>query len=89
MALDELLPEWFSVAAERVIDDCGREREHPALPRCVEGQLPVPPGQVQVRQAQLPAHRRATPIIESRVTSPASSGSVMPSVPGGRWGRTR
>ena len=87
--LDELLPEWFPVAAERVIDNRGREGEHPALPGCVEGQLAVPAGQVQLLQAQLPAHRRATPIIESRVTSPASSASVMASVPGGRWGRTR
>src|SRR6202023_1453806 len=87
--LDELAPERFPVAAERVLDDRGGEREHRALPGCLEGQLAVPAGQVHPRQAQLRAHSRATPIIESRVTSPASSASVMPSVPGGRSGRTR
>jgi hypothetical protein len=86
--LDELLPEWFPVAAERLLDDRCRQREYCALPGCVEGQLAVSAGQVQVRQAQFPGHRRATPIIESRVTSPASSASVMPQSPAGaRAGR--
>ncbi len=87
--LDELAPEGFPVAAERVIDDRGRQREHCALPGSVEGQFPVPPGQIHFRQAQLCSHRRATPIIESRVTSPARSASVIRPVPGGRWGKTR
>ena len=48
------------------------------------------------RGAWAPAHRYAfgsgttpTPIIESRVTSSASSSSDMPSVPGGRCGSTQ
>src|SRR6516225_6287 len=86
---DELLPERFPVAAERVLDDRGCEREHGALPGCIESQFPVASGKVQVRKAQRGAHSRATPIIESRVTRPASSASVMPSLPGGRWGITR
>ena len=55
----------------------------------VEGQLAVAAGQVQIREDQLGAHSRATPIIESRVTRAASSASVLPSVPCGRWGKTR
>jgi hypothetical protein len=31
------VPEWFPVAAERVLDDRGRQREHGALPGGVEG----------------------------------------------------
>jgi hypothetical protein len=86
--LDELLPERFPVTAVGVLDDRGRHREHRALPGCVEDQLPVAAGPVQIRQAQRGAHRRATPIIESRVTSPANSASVMPSVAGRRSDRT-
>jgi magnesium transporter len=86
---DELLPERFPVAAERMLDDRGCQREHGALPGCVESQLAVAAGQVQVGKAQRGAHSRATPIIESRVTRPASSTSVIPPVPGGRWGKTR
>ena len=87
--LDELLPERFPVAAEGVLDDRGRQREHDALPGCVEGQLAVAAGQVQPGQAQRGGHSRATPIIASRVTRAASCVSVMPSVAGGRWGSTR
>jgi L,D-peptidoglycan transpeptidase YkuD (ErfK/YbiS/YcfS/YnhG family) len=86
---DELVPERFPVAAERVLDDRGRQREYRALPGRVESQLPVAARQVQVLQAQLRVHSRATPIIESLVTSPASSASVIASVSGGRSGSTR
>src|SRR5215469_423827 len=86
---DELLPERFPVAAERVLDRRSCERENGALPGCVERQLAVAAGQVQVRKAQRGAHSRATPIIESRVTRPVSSASVKPPLPGGRCGSTR
>jgi len=46
--LNELLAERFPVTAERVIDDCGRECEYRALPWCVESQLAVSAGQVQL-----------------------------------------
>ena len=83
-ALLGMPPTWYKSENYR-----RREAEDRALPGCVEDQLAVPAGQVQVRQAQRGAHRRATPIIESRVTSPASSASVNPAVPAGRCGRTR
>jgi hypothetical protein len=88
-SLDELLPERFPVAAEGMLDDRRRQREHGALPGRVEGQFAVAAGQVQPGQAQWGGHSLATPIIESRVTRAASSASVMPSVAGGRWGKTR
>ena len=89
MALMSCCRNGFPVAAEGVLDDRGRQREHDALPGCVEGQLAVAAGQVQSGQGQWSGHSRATPIIESRVTRAASSASVMPSVAGGRWGKTR
>ena len=86
---DKQLPERFPIAAARVLDDRCCQRENGALPGCIEGQLPVAAGQVQIRKAQRGAHNVATPIIESRVTRPASSASVMPTLAGGRWGKTR
>lgn len=44
---DELLPEWLPVAAQRVLGDRGREREHGALPGRVEGEFTAAAGQVQ------------------------------------------
>ena len=85
--LDELLPERFPVAAEGVLDDRGRQREHNALPGRVEGQLAVTAGQVQPGQAQRGGDSRATPIIESRVTRAAGSAPVMPSVAAGAGAR--
>jgi hypothetical protein len=46
-------------------------------------------GRSRSQRTSLGAHSRATPIIESRVAGAASSASVLPSVPGGRWGETR
>ena len=86
---DKQLPERFPIAAARVLDDRCCQRENGALPGCVEGRLAVAAGQVQSGQGQWSGHSRATPIIESRVTRPASSASVMPTLAGGRWGKTR
>jgi hypothetical protein len=57
------------------------------LPRRFEGELAAVAGQRRVVE---PArHSRCTPIIESRVTSPASCSSDMSTVPSGRIGNTR
>ena len=88
---DELLTERFAIALEARLDDGGRETEHARLPRRVEDELPVAAwgsrGAVDVQQIGF--QRRATPIIESRVTSAASSSSDNDSVPAGRSGTTK
>src|SRR5205823_5960349 len=91
---DQPLAKWLAVAAEARLDDGSGQTENPGLPRSVEDELAVAPrrggGAVDVKlQRHRGAHNLATPIIESRVTSAASSSSVRPSVPGGRSGSTR
>lgn len=66
--------------------------EYPTLPRRLEHQLAVRSGrrvEAVERDAHRTDHSRATPIIESRVTSAASWSSSRSSVPAGRRGSTR
>ena len=69
-----------------------RDRQRASLPRFVERQLAVRTRQIRVGERESMrdvVHRTATPIIESRVTMPASSSSLESSVPSGRIGSTR
>ena len=88
---DELPAKRLPIAVEARLDDRCAEAEHPRLPRRLEDEFTVPSrrsgGTVDVEQ--LGVHSRATPIIESRVTSAASSSSDRPSVPAGLSGTTR
>src|ERR1700686_3821335 len=65
----------------------------PRLPGCLEHRRPVRPRQRGLGEPGVTdivdAHSRATPIIESRVTSAASSSSAISSVSAGRMGSTR
>ena len=87
----QVLAERFAVAGEAGLDDGGTEPEHPGLPGRLEDKLTVAPwwGSDTLDVEQVAPHRRATPIIESRVTSPASSSSLRSSVPAGLSGTTR
>src|SRR5262249_20347729 len=77
------------------LDDGERHREGAALPRGFEHELAVSPRQRGgSRHAgdlgpRARAHGRAVPIMESRVTSFASSASSRPGAAGGGPGRTR
>lgn len=89
---DELLAEVFPLQTES-LDERDGHRQCSAFPRRGEDQLAVVAGErglsLHVRDRGVEcAHRRATPIIESRVTSSASSASVLLSVPAGRSGST-
>lgn len=64
-----------------------REPERAALPRRVEDKLAVPAGQRRLVHGH--DSGRPVPTMLSRVTSAASSSSLMSSVPGGRIGTTR
>src|SRR6266498_1453567 len=80
-----------------LIGQCGRETEGAALPRLVEDQLAVRPGNLGDRAFQsadrLRAHETtstsATPTMASRVTRAANSSSLSPWVCSGRRGRTK
>ena len=69
------------------------EREHAALPAGVERRLVGlghdRPEAVHAAHVVRAVHSTPVPIIASRVTSPASSSSLKPSLPGGRIGTTR
>ena len=88
---NQLLPERLAVAVEAGFDDGGAQAEHPGLPRGLEDELTVAAwrgrGPLDIQEVCL--HSRATPIIESRVTTSASSVSDSPSVPAGLSGTTR
>src|SRR5205807_8091749 len=85
---DEALAEGLSVAVEAGVDHRGGQPEDPGLPRGLEDQLAVAPGR-RGGAGDVQLHKRATPIIESRVTRPAGSSSERSSVPFGRSGSTR
>ncbi len=93
-ALLELRPGERALAVKR-----DRNAERAALPRIGEHELSVLPRQRDLpahagdRGVDLCAHRGdcglVTPIMQSRVTSLASSSSPIPSVPAGRSGSTK
>ena len=87
----QLLPERLAVAVEAGFDDGGAQAENPGLPRGLEDELTVAAwrghGPLDIQEVCL--HSRATPIIESRVTTSASSASDSPSMPAGLSGTTR
>ena len=76
-----------------------REPERPLLPVGVEDRLVLfrrdrtephlPAEIVRAVHAAAGSRARPVPIMESRVTSPASFSSLQPSVPAGRCGTTR
>src|SRR5436190_8535170 len=95
-SLAKVVPGISAIFAEQ-----NREAEGSALPRRGEDELAVLSRQgglaLEVGDAVVDAHRaplsagmrgRATPIMQSRVTMPASCSSVQPSVPCGRCGST-
>ncbi len=88
---DEVLAEWFTIALEAGLDDRGAESENARLPWGVEDELAVVArrsgGTIDI--GQVGVHNLVTPIIESRVTSPARASSSNESVPAGRLGTTR
>src|SRR5439155_22163981 len=81
--------------APALLDQRERHAKHASLPWCVEDELAVLARErgfachAPHLGTHVSAHYRATPIIASRVTAPASSSSLAPSVPGGRAGTTR
>ena len=79
----ELVP-WQA----ELVDEGDRDRQRARLPRRIEDELAVVAGQRCVVERRI-GHSRCTPIIESRVTIPASCSSDMSSVPSGRIGSTR
>src|SRR5438270_9642693 len=79
----------------QALDESHGQGQRPRFPRRREDQLAVVArkGAGAVHEGhvvgQFCSQSRCTPIMESRVTTPASSSSVIPSVPAGRSGRTR
>src|SRR5205085_9328751 len=88
---DEVLAKRFPITVEARLDDRGAQAEHARLPRRLEDEFAVPArrsgGTVYVEQ--LGVHSRATPIIESRVTTSARASSDRPPVPAAPSGTTR
>ena len=93
-AADRLAISSISLLAKRVprqaelFDEGDRDRQGARLPRRFEDELAVVAGQRLVVE-RCAGHSRCTPIIESRVTIPASCSSDMSPVPSGRIGNTR
>src|SRR5207245_1415739 len=85
---DQLLAKRLAVTVEARLDDCGTQPEYARLPRRLENELAVASrgSGDTVGVDQVGVHSLATPIIESRVTSSASSTSDRLSVPSGRSG---
>ena len=70
------------------LDHRDGDGQRAGLPRCVEDEFAVVAGQRLVVE-RCGRHSRCTPIMESRVTTPASCSSDKSSVPAGRIGSTR